>query len=232
MPYATDNALVTAAEVIRRISTHVGTARTGPLWDALLRTSDLPADLAAMLADPARLDDALAQLPSKVARRFDACSHTTMSCNVVHDGQKTNMVPDSVLLDVDVRTMPGVDGDDVHQLLHRILGELAPRVTISRLQNGMATESSTDSPLWRTLAGRISSMYPWAELTPALPVGGTDGRFFREEGTVVYGAGLFGPSVGRAAVANRFHGNDERIDVESLRLCTDLWLGLASDVVG
>ena len=232
MPYATDNALVTAAEVIRRISTHVGTARTGPLWDALVRTSDLPADLAAMLADPARLDDALAQLPPMVARRFHACSHTTMSCNVVHGGQKTNMVPDSVLLDVDVRTMPGVDGDDVDQLLDQILGELAPRVTISRLQNGMATESSTDSPLWKTLAARISSMYPQAELTPALQVGGTDGRFFREKGTVVYGAGLFSPSVDRAAVANRFHGNDERIDVESLRLCTDLWLGLARDVVG
>jgi len=185
-----------------------------------------------MLADPARLDDALAQLPPMVARRFHACSHTTMSCNVVNGGQKTNIVPDSVLLDVDVRTLPGVDGDDVDQLLHEILGELAPRVTISRLQNGMATESSTDSPLWGSLAGRISSMYPQAELTPALMVGGTDGRFFREKGTVVYGAGLFSPSVDRAAIANRFHGNDERIDVESLRLCTDLWLGLARDVVG
>jgi acetylornithine deacetylase/succinyl-diaminopimelate desuccinylase-like protein len=144
MPYGTDNAVVTAAEVIRRISSHVGTARTGALWDALLRTSNLPADVLAMLADPARLDDALAQLPPMVARRFHACSHTTMSCNVVHGGQKTNIVPDSVLLDVDVRTMPGVDGDDVDELLLEILGELAPRVTISRLQpNGMATESST-----------------------------------------------------------------------------------------
>ena len=156
-----------------------------------------------------------------------------MSCNVVHGGQKTNMVPDSVLLDVDVRTMPGVTGDDVDRLLQEILGELAPRVTVSRFaHNGPATESSTDSPLWGSLAGRISSMYPQAELTPGLIVGATDGRFFRDKGTVVYGAGLFSPSVDRAAIASRFHGNDERIDVESLRLCTDLWLGLARDVVG
>ncbi|MCY7300747.1 MAG: M20/M25/M40 family metallo-hydrolase, partial [Ilumatobacteraceae bacterium] len=232
MPYATDNAVVTAAEIIRRISSHAGTARTGALWDALLRTSSLPTALVEKLADPAQLDDALAHLPPMVARRFHACSHTTMSCNVVHGGQKTNMVPDSVMLDVDVRTMPGVDGDDVDGLLLEILGELAPRVTISRLQNGMATESTTESSLWGALSGRISAMYPQAELVPGLMVGGTDGRFFREKGTVVYGAGLFSPSLDRAAVANRFHGNDERIDVESLRLCTDLWLGLARDVVG
>jgi hypothetical protein len=29
--------------------------------------------------------------------------------------------------------------------------------------------------------------------------------------------------------ANRFHGNDERIDVESLGLTTDLWLGVARE---
>lgn len=75
-------------------------------------------------------------------------------------------------------------------------------------------------------------MYPQAELFPGLMTGGTDGRFFREKGTVVDGAGLFSPSVDRAAVNSRFHGNDERIDVESLRLCTDLWLGLARDIVG
>jgi acetylornithine deacetylase/succinyl-diaminopimelate desuccinylase-like protein len=233
MPYGTDNAVVTAAEIIRRISTHVGTAHTGPLWDALLRSSNLPADTVAMLADPARLNDALTELPPLVARRFHACSHTTMSCNVVHGGQKTNIVPDRVLLDVDIRTMPGVDEDDVDELLLAILGDLAPRVTIMRLDhNRLATESTTDSPLWGSLARQVGAMYPQAQLTPALMVGGTDGAFFREQGTVVYGAGLFSPSVDRAAIAERFHGNDERIDVESLRLCTDLWMGLARDVVG
>ena len=31
---------------------------------------------------------------------------------------------------------------------------------------------------------------------------------------------------------SRFHGNDERIDVESLRLTTDLWLGVVHDLLG
>jgi hypothetical protein len=29
-----------------------------------------------------------------------------------------------------------------------------------------------------------------------------------------------------------FHGDDERIDQESLRLATELWIGLAKDFVG
>ena len=29
----------------------------------------------------------------------------------------------------------------------------------------------------------------------------------------------------------RFHGNDERIDVESLGLATDFWIGIAEDLL-
>ena len=30
----------------------------------------------------------------------------------------------------------------------------------------------------------------------------------------------------------RFHGNDERVDVESLGLTTDLWVGIARELLG
>ncbi len=33
-------------------------------------------------------------------------------------------------------------------------------------------------------------------------------------------------------MASGFQGIDERLDAEPLRLCTDLWLGLAREVVG
>ncbi len=46
---------------------------------------------------------------------------------------------------------------------------------------------------------------------------------FRELGTISYGAGLFSPSVDPAEFGRRFHGHDERVDVESLRLTTELW---------
>ncbi len=233
MPYRSDNALVKAAEIVRRISSYAGTPRLDDLWRGLITTSGLPPELEASLLDPGRVQETLATLPPGVAGRLHACSHTTFSCNVLHAGQKTNIVPDRVELDVDVRTLPGVDNDDVDVMLRGIIGdELMTSVTISVLQGGSATASTTDSPLWDKLGARVRQAYPEAELVPGLMVGGTDGRFFRRKGTVVYGAGLFSQAVDRAAIASRFHGHDERIDTESLALCTDLWLGLARDVVG
>jgi di/tripeptidase len=35
-----------------------------------------------------------------------------------------------------------------------------------------------------------------------------------------------------AEFGRRFHGNDERIDVESLRLTTQLWLDVVRDLLG
>ena len=39
-----------------------------------------------------------------------------------------------------------------------------------------------------------------------------------------YGAGLFSPLIDPGEYGSRFHGNDERIDTESLALTTQLWL--------
>ena len=59
---------------------------------------------------------------------------------------------------------------------------------------------------------------------PSLVTGGTDARFFRRRGVPAYGAGLLSPHVSLAEFVNRFHGHDERIDIDSLRLTTQLWL--------
>ena len=50
--------------------------------------------------------------------------------------------------------------------------------------------------------------------------------------SVSYGAGLFSPDLDPTEYGKRFHGHDERIDVESLRLTTQLWLDVARDLLG
>ena len=66
--------------------------------------------------------------------------------------------------------------------------------------------------------------YPGARLLPRLIVGFTDAPYFREHGAVAYGFGLFSRALTAEAMAGRFHGPDERIDVESLALTTQAWL--------
>jgi di/tripeptidase len=40
------------------------------------------------------------------------------------------------------------------------------------------------------------------------------------------------PTLDAGEFGRRFHGNDERVDVESLRLTTQLWLDVARDLLG
>jgi acetylornithine deacetylase/succinyl-diaminopimelate desuccinylase-like protein len=56
--------------------------------------------------------------------------------------------------------------------------------------------------------------------------GGTDARFFRQRGIPAYGAGLLSPEVDTSEFFSRFHGHNERIDIESLRLTVQLWLDI------
>jgi di/tripeptidase len=49
---------------------------------------------------------------------------------------------------------------------------------------------------------------------------------------VAYGAGLLSPSISGGEFSRRFHGHDERIDVESLRLTTDMYMDVCRDMLG
>lgn len=61
--------------------------------------------------------------------------------------------------------------------------------------------------------------------------GFTDARFFRRLGATAYGSALYSDRISLADTLARVHGNDERIDQESLRLCADLWLAVARDLL-
>ncbi|HLY83939.1 MAG TPA: M20/M25/M40 family metallo-hydrolase, partial [Acidimicrobiales bacterium] len=113
MPYGADNALITAAEVVRRLAAYRPAPYLDDLWRGQVEAMDVPADVKADLLDPGRLDGALGSLPPALARRCHATTHTTFSPNVVHGGQKTNMIPDEIVLEVDIRTVPGETAGDV-----------------------------------------------------------------------------------------------------------------------
>jgi acetylornithine deacetylase/succinyl-diaminopimelate desuccinylase-like protein len=230
-PYRTDNALVKTAEIVRRLTTYRPAAQLGDVWRAQVEAMDLPDDVRAGLLDPARIDDTIELLPLSVGRMCHAMTHITFSPNVVQGGQKTNVIPDLVDLEVDVRSMPGETPDDVDALLVELLGDLAGDVEVTTLQSSVATASPVGNPLWDALAARTQVVYPGAELVPGVVVGGTDARFFRERGAIAYGAGLFSPAMTQESFSERFHGNDERVDVESLGLAADLWVGVAKHLL-
>ena len=230
-PYATDNALVTAAAVVDRLATHQPETRIHDTWRRFLEGLALPDDVAGPLLDPDRLVDALADLPVAMARQFHACTHTTIAPTVVQGGTKTNVIPDQVDVQLDIRTLPGQTLADVREMLDEALGDLAGRVEMVAAHDDASTESPVDTPLWDTLARTTQAFYGGSHLVPMLSVGATDARFFRRLGATAYGFGLFSQKLTFEDYGRMFHGDDERVDVESLRLSTELWEAVARDLL-
>jgi acetylornithine deacetylase/succinyl-diaminopimelate desuccinylase-like protein len=230
MPLRTDNALVKAAEVVRRIAEYQPDTNIIDAWKAFVQRSDLPPDMAAVLLDPERVRQFAATYPDVgVARMVHAATHTTFAPTVMHAGIKTNVIPDTVELDVDIRTLPGQREQDIRSMLDEALGDLKDAVEVSATSNDPATASAVDTPLWGSLQRVTEKLVPGSTTIPFIIVGATDARFFRRAGMTAYGAGLFSDRISFAEFASMFHGDNERIDQESLRLCTELWLELAHD---
>ena len=237
MPYRTANALVKAAAVVQRLADYSPDPRFHELWRAQVEAMALPDEQRDQLLDEDRIDDYLAGLPRRpsvdgMAGHLHACTHTTFSPNVGEGGGKTNTIPDRVDLDVDIRTMPGESTDEVAAHLGEALGDLADEVEVEALIDDAASSSRIDTPLWDSLERAITKPFPSARLNPQFIVGFTDSRIYREKGSVAYGAGLMSPTVDTGEFSRRFHGHDERIDVESLRLTTQMYLDVCEDLLG
>jgi acetylornithine deacetylase/succinyl-diaminopimelate desuccinylase-like protein len=231
LPYATDNALVTAAKVVQRLAEHRPATRIHESWRRFVDGLGLPDEMSRPLLDPDGLMDALPALPPGMARQFHACTHTTIAPTVVHGGTKTNVIPDAVDVQLDIRTLPGETLPDVQALLGEALGDLADRVTMVEVHDDPATESPVDTPLWDSLSRASQAFYGGSHIVPMLSVGATDARFFRRQGVTAYGFGMFSQKLTYEEFGRMFHGDDERVDVESLRLSTELWEAVARDLL-
>ncbi|HEU5150973.1 MAG TPA: M20/M25/M40 family metallo-hydrolase [Iamia sp.] len=231
-PYRTDNALVKAAEVVRRIAAYRPEAQIGDVWRRYLESMGLPEEKTAPLLDPDRIEQRLEELPVGAARLFHACTHTTFSPNIAHGGSKINTIPDTVSLEVDIRTLPGQSAADIERMVHEAVGDLRDSVIVEPAIFDPASESPMDTPLWDSLARVAGRFYEGAQTVPMLIAGATDARFFRRLGATAYGFGLFSPGFRYEDYGKMFHGDDERVDVESLRLSTEMWEAVAVDLLG
>lgn len=230
MPFGADNALIKAAEVVRRLADYRPASVLSDVWAGQVEAMGFTGDEKAALLDPAGVWDAIAAMDNPAtAKRLHACTHTTFSPNVVRGGSKTNTIPDEVVLDVDIRTVPGDGREQVEAHLRAALGELYDQVEVRSIHDDPSTSSSTQTPMWETLTRVAQRRYPSASLVPTMTTGGTDSRFYRAKGAQCYGAGLFSLRCRYEDFASRFHGRNERVDIESLSLTTGLWLGVIDE---
>jgi acetylornithine deacetylase/succinyl-diaminopimelate desuccinylase-like protein len=233
-PFKTDNALVTAAKVVQRLADYRPKARILDAWRGYIESLQLEPGLSEALTDPDRVYDAVCDLDNlALAREAHACTHTTFSPNIAHGGTKVNVIPDRVDLDVDIRTLPGIEPHEVDAMIEDALGDLASRVTIEpsdRRREG--TISPTDTPLMAAITRVATRMMPDSKVVPAITTGGTDAKFFRWKGIPSYGFGLQSLRIPYTEYPLMFHGHNERVDTESLKLSAMMWEALCRDFLG
>ena len=224
MPYQADNALIKASEVITKIGRYKAPLRLHALWKRFIEGLDLPAASRVALMNAATFDVELDRGPAGTAPMFYAATRTTFSPNMARSGVKLNVIPDSAEIDIDIRTIAGDDREGVRKMLRDAIGEeLWKDIEIVAEGDNPASESPLRSPLWDTLTKVSRKLVPGSETVPFLIVGATDARFFRRRGVVAYGYGLLSDRIPFREFAKLFHGNNERVDQESLRLTTELW---------
>jgi acetylornithine deacetylase/succinyl-diaminopimelate desuccinylase-like protein len=166
----------------RRLPVHVT-----PVARAMIEAiaSELPATMALPLRGllkPALTDRVLGVLGER-GRVFDPMLHNTASATIVRGGEKINVIPDELSLELDCRLLPGFAPEDVFAELRALAGvelefEIAQHDRVA---------GEPDMAMFEQLAGVLRELDPSGKAIPMLLPGVTDGRFFSRLGIQTYG---------------------------------------------
>lgn len=224
VPKSADNALVRAAEVVRRLDEYEAPTVITPEWRGFVKALQLPPPLGWLLTFGPLLPVVLKVLlraGSPVAPVGHALTRLTMSPNTLDGAVKDNVVPGVCTVCVDCRSLPGQSEEYILEHIKRALGPAiaddAQHCTVRTKYFMPASRSEPDTPLWAAMEKAASSIVEGATLVPIMLPGGTDCRHYRGlGGAVAYGANLLEPSLTFGDLTRRFHGQNERIGLRSL----------------
>jgi acetylornithine deacetylase/succinyl-diaminopimelate desuccinylase-like protein len=163
------------------------------------------------------LTDFILKILGDLGRNLEALLHNTVNATIVRGGEKINVIPSEITVDMDGRILPGYDEDDMIREIKAIAGD---DVDIEVLRHEVYP-SKVNMGLFDLLADIMSEADPGSISVPFLLPAITDGRIFARLGIQTYG---FIP-MKLPADFNFFetiHAADERIPIEAVKFGTDV----------
>lgn len=230
-PYGADNALAKLVGALAGIFESTSPASISREWVDFVDSLGFAAENADELKDLERIDAAIDKMAGDdplFARYVHAATHLTISPNRARAGTKTNTIADSARADLDIRALPGMTRADVDMHLRKVMGSGSDRLEIEPVMDFPASVSARNTSLWETIADSVEALEGHRNLIPTLMTVTTDARFWRARGTTAYGVGLFDDRIGFSEMLSLFHGNDERVTVESVERTTLLYTEILS----
>ena len=167
------------------------------------------------LLKPAFTDQAL-RLMGTNALTTEPMLRNTVNATIVRGGEKINVVPSEIELELDGRLLPGFRPEDLMSELHDLAGD---DVELELIRHDPGP-SEPDLELFDTLASVLREVDPDAIPVPLLQIGVTDGRFFSRLGIQTYGflPMRLPPDL---PFLTLIHSADERVPAEALEFGTD-----------
>ena len=164
-----------------------------------------------------RLTDRMLDLLRSKGRAFDPLLHNTVNATIVRGGEKINVIPSEVTVELDGRLLPGYTPTDLIAELRQLAGDDDIEFDVIRHDPG---PSEPDMGLFETLAGILREADPDGIPVPLLLPAITDARFFSRLSIQTYG---FLPMKLPAGFNfnQTIHAADERIPAETLTFGSD-----------
>lgn len=211
-----DNPVHRLVRALNRIANYQTPLIVTPAVERYLR------DLSTIETDPARrawLADVRAALKDSAAMRalttdltYNALLRNTISITGLVGSDKTNVIPPVASAALDVRLLPGQSPEAFLADLIRVVGDSSVTIT-PQGPTWPATESGTDTELFRAIVAAARARTPNALVTTPPLTGFTDSHYFRQLGIVCYGLSPFPLN---QTESRGVHGNDERVSLDDL----------------
>jgi acetylornithine deacetylase/succinyl-diaminopimelate desuccinylase-like protein len=194
----------------RRLPVHV-TPTVRRFFETMAAAAPFPArTILRGLLNP-RLSDRMLDLLGSKGRAFDPMLHNTVNATIVRGGEKINVIPSEVTLELDGRLLPGYIPADMIAELRRLVGNEV-EFEVMRYDPG---PSEPDMVLFDTLAGILREADPDGVPVPLLIPAITDARFFSRLGIQTYGFLPLRLPPG-FDFTRLVHAADERVPVEAV----------------
>jgi acetylornithine deacetylase/succinyl-diaminopimelate desuccinylase-like protein len=158
-----------------------------------------------------RLTDRVLPLLGDRAKSMEPLLRNTVNATIVRAGEKVNVVPAAVDVELDARALPGFGPEEVMSEVQELVGDDI-ELELVRYDAG-PPEPRLDQ--FETLAQIIRELDPGATPVPLLQAGVTDARFFAQLGVQNYG---FLPLRLPAdfAFTTLIHAADERVPADAI----------------
>lgn len=159
-----------------------------------------------------RMSNMILKLMGDKGRLFQPLLRNTVSATIVHGGEKINVLPSEITVDLDGRLLPGFTPAQLIDELHK--RSVHRNVTLELVRHD-ACPASPDMGMFGLLSDVLREADPDAVPVPMLLPGGTDARHFARLGIQTYGF-LPMPLPDDMKFSELIHAADERVPVDAI----------------